>query len=343
MNSNKLFFDIQNKLENSILKTQDRIIKVYAQAYQEIIAKIKTIYSGYVKNGSLSNTDKATLNRLLSIEKECVKVIKTAHKEVEELVSKRASFSYGESFFRHAYYIDEAYSLNLDWGVVPKNAVEIAALDDFSLLAKSKTFNDALNPSVNTLREIFSTSLIEGKSYESIRDQLIKKLGVSKISSNAARFVGGGVASWAMMVARTETHRAISMGFLKTEEKCRENNLEIDFYWCATLDGKTRPEHGALDGKMKDAEKGGWYVPSIGYVAGPGLSGRASFDINCRCCVIPRPRSIGLSDVRRIKGEGIQPYKTYTDWKKGLKTQGVYEGDNKRGISRRSYLVIKAL
>ncbi len=318
-NEEKLFLQIQNELEDIILKEQDQVLKMYASSYSHIIKKIKAIYNRYAKNGKIENADKAMLKRLSEIEKECINKLKNTHKEVEELIRERSKFAYGESFFHHAYFINEGLSTSVNWGLIPEYAVEVAALDNYELLVKSDAFKSSLKPSVNTLREVFSTGLIEGKSYEKIRDSLIKKLGVTKVSAGAVRYVGSGIAAWAMMVSRTETHRAMALGQKKVEKIVEENDLDIDFYWMATLDGKTREEHGALDNQKKDTEHDGWYVPSIGWIKGPGLSGVARFDINCRCCVTPRLKNRGNPAKRYIRDEGgLAPFKTYVEWRKGF-------------------------
>ncbi len=315
------FLEIQNELERIIKKEQSQIIRTYASAYREILKKIKGIYAKYGKDGVISNADKTMLNRLLSIEKQCVAILKEKHAAVEDLVNERARFAYGESFFKGCWYIDNTYELNTDWGLMPVNAVEAAVEHGFELVASSKTFQAALNPSIGTLHEIFTQGLIEGLSIDKIADMLIKRLGVTAVSAGVTKFVGGGIAGWARMVARTEIHRAMSLGQLKTEERAKEAGLETEWIWLATLDGRTRPEHGALDGQKKQKE--GWYVPSIGFVQGPGLSGVARFDINCRCTTIASV--MGMMPKTRYEEGKVVPWKTYEEW---LKEQPVGAAPN---------------
>ena len=96
--------------------------------------------------------------------------------------------------------------------------------------------------------------------------------------------------------------------------------------WDATLDSRTRPSHAALDGQYMDEEHGGWYVPEIGkYVSGPGQSGVASFDINCRCRTTAHVRGFPPKE-RYIRGKSAaEPYITYSDWMKEKAKQGVSE------------------
>ena len=108
--------------------------------------------------------------------------------------------------------------------------------------------------------------------------------------------------------------RVLNKGHQDAFSIARQNGCEIEEIWDATLDGRTRPSHGLLDGKAKDVEHDGWYVEELGmYVKGPLQSGVASFDINCRCRISCRVKGVEDTD-RRIRGEGIQNYKTYNDW-----------------------------
>ncbi len=87
-----------------------------------------------------------------------------------------------------------------------------------------------------------------------------------------------------MQIARTEGMRALNAGHQRAYDEAEKNGIGLSIMWDATLDSRTRPSHGALDGKYKNEEHNGWYVAELGrYVSGPGQSGVASFDINCRC------------------------------------------------------------
>ena len=66
---------------------------------------------------------------------------------------------------------------------------------------------------------------------------------------------------------------------------------------------------------MQAADENGYFQTAAGPVEGPGLSGDPAFDINCRCAVRPQVDDYAPR-VRRIRGEGVQPYQTYTEWAK---------------------------
>ena len=116
----------------------------------------------------------------------------------------------------------------------------------------------------------------------------------------------------AMLIARTETLRSTGLGSQIAYDKAADLGVKVRQIWDATLDEKTRVSHAALDGQARD-DKTGMFSTSVGQIPGPRRSGVAGFDINCRCAV--RPEVEGFSpEVRRIRGEGLQPYQTFKTW-----------------------------
>ena len=316
----KLFEDLALLLETTIENEQSSIRRIYAEAYSEIMDRIRAIYDKYADgDGVVSNADKAAMNRLRTIGDQCARRLSIAHTEVRQMLERDCATLYGESFFRNAWAVDTSlagYGIEGSWGLIPARAADKAAADRYSLLANSQTFRHAETRTIATVQSIFAKGIIEGQSYERVRDRLIKAIGVSKVSANAIRYNGSGVGAWAMMVTRTEMHRAFSLAQAEIEDRAKEQGLELDWVWLATLDGRTRPAHGALDGQYKDEENGGWFVPELGtYVRGPGLSGVAAFDINCRCTVMAVHPEEGLPRNRYERGREEARWKTYNQWK----------------------------
>jgi hypothetical protein len=89
-------------------------------------------------------------------------------------------------------------------------------------------------------------------------------------------------------IVRTEGHGTQSVG-----RKLAVDNIEgaadrlgvkIKRVWVATNDDRTRDSHLAMDGKEAD-DDGLFTFPSGVRTEGPGMSGVAEEDINCRCTV----------------------------------------------------------
>lgn len=315
----KAFDNLARTLNNTVKKEQNRILKLYAEVYDDVLSQIRNIYKRYADKDTsvITNADKTTINRLKKIGQQCAKQLGIAHNKVQQILEEDCSKIYGESFFHTAYEIDSQLAkagFSVNWGLIPQSAAEVAALDNYSMLAESRTFQSAANRSIRDIQDLFSKAIIRGDSLEKVRDALISKLGVNRVSAGAARYVGSGISAWAMMVARTEMFRAFSLAQSRAERICEENNLNLDWIWLATLDNRTRPAHGALDGQKKDKEHGGWYSPAVGWVKGPHQSGVPSFDINCRCTVMAVYNG-EMPEHRYQRGREETEWKTYDQWK----------------------------
>lgn len=83
-------------------------------------------------------------------------------------------------------------------------------------------------------------------------------------------------------IARTETVRAQSHGTRARFRAAEASGVTLQREWLSARDANVRSHHRALDGKRTTVE-GRWTFPSGVETEGPGLSGRAEEDCNCRC------------------------------------------------------------
>jgi hypothetical protein len=85
----------------------------------------------------------------------------------------------------------------------------------------------------------------------------------------------------ALRIARTETVGASNMGSF---EGAKQTGLELDKYWIATRDKKTRPTHKKADGQIVKMNER--FRVGRAYLLYPGdKDGPAEEIINCRCAV----------------------------------------------------------
>ena len=97
--------------------------------------------------------------------------------------------------------------------------------------------------------------------------------------------------SRALMVARTETTKAVSAGSVASYAQAEAEGVSVELEWLAA--GDAREAHQLLDGLV--VNQGDSFVIPSGPFAGhtaryPGDFGIAALDINCRCAVRPRVR-----------------------------------------------------
>lgn len=98
----------------------------------------------------------------------------------------------------------------------------------------------------------------------------------------------------AYTISRTEGHRVATEAKADSITALRGKGADIIKYWDATLDHVTRTSHARLHGQwVEDGE----YFTTIDHKTGLQISalypsgfGLAHEDINCRCCLLARPR-----------------------------------------------------
>lgn len=309
----RLYAQAQVELAKILQGEERSIIRLYGTALYDIRKILKDLYDKYSVEGKLTNGEMSKYNRLANVQDQICRILQKNMKQVDSLTKRLTAEQYSEAFYRHAYAIDQVGGMALNWGLIPEEAVEAAMKSPFSKLSSSKALKASREGTVDRIRQEIGLSVIRGDSYDVLANRISAVLGVSPKGTGAA-FNGKGAAYRSLMVARTEGQRILVEGQEAASRKARELGCTIRTIWDATLDGRTRPAHAALDGKPKDDPEKGWFVPEIGYVTAPLHSGVAAFDINCRCR--ERDEVVGFPpDERYVRGDGIKPYQTYGEWK----------------------------
>lgn len=305
------------------MKGEKELVRAYADAMDRIREELKALYERYQEDGRLSNADKTVYNRLKQIESRIRSLLNQKGIEVDGLLKTLTAEQYEEAFFRMAYAFDQASGISFSWGLIPNEAVEEIVTSPLDKLFQSKAVQSAREGAAERIRRDLERAIIRGDSFQTLARRIGKALGVDRTASGYA-YGRRGLLAKAMTIARTEGMRALNAGHQRAYQEAREMGCDIVEMWDATLDSRTRPSHGALDGKYRDEEHGGWYVPELGrYVEGPGKSGVASFDINCRCRTTAHVRSFPPSG-RYIRGKGTdEPYITYSEWKRELQEKAL--------------------
>jgi SPP1 gp7 family putative phage head morphogenesis protein len=155
-----------------------------------------------------------------------------------------------------------------------------------------------LDAVVSKINQEVTRGLIKGSSYGNM--------------AQAIKEVLGGDAKKAILVAQTEAHRIQNAARLDSLQHAEDTGLDMVKVWVSTLDQKTRDAHQTLDGQEADKD-GNFHSENGGVGPAPGHMGIASDDINCRCAFIMRLAGT-KPKFRRVRGEGIIPYKTYNEW-----------------------------
>jgi hypothetical protein len=315
----KLYGGIQASLYNQQLTSEEKILSLYVQAYEQIKADLAGVYASYAQDGKLSFSEMSKYNRLKNLESQVSSHLKTILKRKDNLLIDTTKKLFEESFYQHSYAIDQNGGCALKWGLLRDEDVEALALSPLGKLSESRYLQGDRDQAVYAIRKLITIGIVKGDDYPKMARSIRDAMGIAKLHSGKYVPSNKGQLYKALRIARTEGQRAAVEGQRKAYETAKEEGVELKEIWDAALDSRTRPEHGALDGKEKKDK--GWKVPSIGWVTAPLQSGVASFDIHCRCRIRGQIKGYPPK-VRGVKGEGQQPWVDYESWRGAVQTKG---------------------
>jgi SPP1 gp7 family putative phage head morphogenesis protein len=298
-------FKAGEKATNSlVVSTEKELIREYKLSLDAIRNDLAQIYAKYAQGDTLTYAEMTKYNRLASLSDEINSELKKLHSRTSSHLIRLSGDVYEESFFRTAYAIEAGGGpggmVAVNWGKLAPEVISASVQNPISGLKLSERLEASRAQIVTKIRQEVTQSLIQGESYPKMANRIKDSLD--------------GDATKAMRVARTEGHRVSQEGRSECIDRAEDRGVELQRVWSAALDDRTRDTHGAMDGQVADKD-GYFHSPSGGKAQHPGGFGIPEEDINCRCVI--RAEVLGFSPkVRRVRGEGEVPYKTYEEWKK---------------------------
>jgi uncharacterized protein with gpF-like domain len=268
----------------------------YSNAIDEIRNELAKLYERYAENGVLTHSEMSKYNRLRNLERHITEELQPSILKNNALIEKISEVQYEEAFYRHAWSIDQTVGVGLRWGGLSADQIRAAVENDLRHLAA----RDLANSTLTRVRRSIAQGLTRGVSLNRM---------MREIRSAMETTVGQ-----AMRIVRTEAHRARELGGMRATDIARERGVNIVRIWDATLDDRTRPRHASLDGQQE--QNGGWMLSGVKaeYPGDPALP--ASQSIHCRCSAVDEVEGYSPR-LRRIRGEGLQPYQTFGEWARG--------------------------
>lgn len=289
----KLSESVWRKLERIESATEREILANYRVVLEDIRKELGRVFEKYAGGGgALTLADMTRYNRLTVLERQLVEIMGPALSKTGKLVGRLTEAEYEESFFRHAWAIEQHAGVALKWGLLPEAAIKAAATNPLAALAQTGLKQEALTG----IRRVLLQGLTTGASYPQMARDM--KAFVERNASGYLR------------IAQTEAHRAMVQGQLDNYAKAEDLGIALKRVWVATLDDRTRPSHADMDGK--EAGEDGLFDTPWGAVDGPG-EGPAEEVCNCRCRVIAEIADME-SKLQRVRDEGVQPVQTYSEW-----------------------------
>ena len=308
---------IQSQLDNEKAVLLD-LKRQYARALRDINDKIRMLQS-----------DELTQSRAYQIQYQ-----KALKAQIEAILDKLQGdeFSSIQDYLSHSYteaYVGTMYGLH-GQGIpiitpIDQRAAVKAVVTDSKL---STNLYAALGYDMDKLKKHVREEITRG---------LASSLPYDQIARNVAMFSTLPLAN-AKRIVRTEGHRIQQASTEDARQAAKAKGADVVKQWDASLDGKTRPLHRALDGQIRETDEP-FEVNGI-KVNIPGAFGDPSQDCNCRCVALTRARAALDADElatlkQRAEFFGLDKTESFEDFqKKYMKAAETVENTGKSGIIR---------
>lgn len=262
------------------LSEEQKVLKqlegVYADALMAIDARVQALLA---RNDANTQTVIYQLQHQMALRKQVSGILDQLQGTQFDTVDDYLQACYDNGYTGAMYDIAGQVGAPVVMAPDPEQIVKAVKLD-------SKISTDlytALGENVDQLKKKISATISRGISTGMTYAQIAQQL--SSISNtglyNATR------------IARTEGHRIQIQSALDAQHAAKDAGCDIVKQWDATLDGRTRPTHRQLDGQIREVDEPFETTNLKGVTIkadAPGLFGRASEDIHCRCALLQRAK-----------------------------------------------------
>lgn len=295
---------IQKLIEAEINKLDRETRKAYIELRKQLKANAQELWNVAAVNpeksaeiGNIVYVSRAEANKYGRLDKLTQENINIAKKGLLTDISmiERGGYNiYDLSYNGSAWVYNQGYGLPITGGVKVRLIAETLYSDFYGATFK-QTLKKNWAKFIEDINNQITRDLNQGKAY-SVTAKNLSDLTNKQYKST-------------LRVANTEGHRIQSMAHQDSLKLLDQVGAEYEKIWRSILVGDERREdHLQMDGETADKD-GVFHLPSGASGPGPGLTGNASDDINCKCYDIVVINGEAPSE-RRINGQ-VVPYDDY--------------------------------
>ncbi len=304
--------------DEALGKLERRIKKVYVQAYEETEAKLQDYLSRFATKDKIKQEQlragKITQDEYNYWRKGQVMIGKRWQEMVNSLAAdytnanRLAMSMVGDS-------LPGVYALNHDYGtfqvekgsmvdtsytLYDRSTVEGLIRDNPNLLPKAKV---NVPKDLRWNKQHVNNAVLQGILQGESNDKIASRLQTVTSMNHTA----------AIRNARTMTTGAENAGRTDSYKRAAEMGIELEQEWLATLDGRTRDSHRALDGERIPLAKDKWHPSKFSNGCRyPGDPEGPPWEVyNCRCTLVVAIKGIDQSDAPRNSKLGSMSYEEW--------------------------------
>jgi Phage Mu protein F like protein len=242
------------------------IAQEYAFLYGQTKAKLADLYASMGDTVTLEEARK--YSRLQNLLASTRKAYEKLTKRTITKTGMLAAHNYTEEYFANMW-TAETVEGPFKWKNPEVEAIRASVFWEETGLSFPKRFGKNAIVEITDIESAITRGIATGANYKKTAEMLKDS-------------VTGGYNA-ALRIVRTESTRNRAEGFNAAYNVMANAGIDVRKVWITRMDGSEREDHAALNDAESD--KNGMFHTAVGLVEGPGLSGVASFDINCRCAL----------------------------------------------------------
>lgn len=279
----------QKEVQKRILKNERAIIKelesIYQQALNDIMAQITRLQARKDTQNLQSIIYQVEYQKALKTQISAI--LDQLHNNEFNSISEYLTKCYEEGWIGTLYDLQNQ-GIPLIFPIDQDQIVKAIQVNT----KLSKNLYDDLGIDIKSLKSTIRTELSRGISQSYSYEQM----------ASLIKRASGNSYNNSVRIARTEGHRITNEATYNAQVEAKNKGAQIVKEWDSTLDGKTRPEHQALDGQIVDIDKP--FTIDGHDSMYPGDFGVARLDINCRCCILQRAKwALTDDEFTKMNGE----------------------------------------
>ena len=319
--------------EKEIIELSKEVVEQYNLVIEDVLKQLEKAYAKVLSTVDTDDYYNAMLqyNRLDNMYAQITKEYNEKYATIRSLTVNAQKLGFSNEYYRKLY-ASQWIVPTFDFTVIPESMVELSVFgtaDAFKKLSSkigveaakgfipergtlSALMADQRIDGIKAIQDAITQGLLNGESYETMSKRITEIIGEGN------EIQASGLKARALRILRTESNRAMNDGAYAQQLVALEQGIDIKKMWSATLDARTRPVHGKLDGQVRPIDKP--FSSSAGSVMRPGKFDSIGQNINCRCGtedIINNQKPTIRRGRNPVTGDNeVFSYKTYEQWAK---------------------------